>query len=891
MTKLARYLGCGVICLLAAGLVACGGGGGGSSSGSSSGGASASTEPPPLPAPLYSGLAIPAALSPFLAGQVTHFVFADVDFALSFSQNLINPFLTTPQTINQTQTGPLGGQVNLNGQVTSSTDAWVTETFSGYSYKPQGASSSITLNGTLLIKASGTTISYGYTNYAITGTQVNIVLSGNASQENLPGDPATNQMPSTTDTLNLGVEDNIQGIDEEFVNFSVQSTPEGTIAAGSFTPNIDRTFSGRVYDSSVGYVDISTQGTEIYSSDPTQTTPVYGANISVAGSSNTSPLVVGPLNTYFFSVGISTNNDDVFNASARYNWGGFTADTTPAPSGSGPVAVAEEATTPALGVPITLDGRFSHSPSGDYLRMQWSLLYSPPGSHPILANVDLPQATLTADKAGDYLILLTVSDGSQTAQDTVTVSIPTNDLATTSTPMFQSVAGADVIGTIGAPVLLDGRASFNFSNPAASPTYSWQLIAPTGSNATLSSPNSAQPSFTPDVPGYYRVLLNPSDVNLDGTPAIQPFTVTVGEPIAFRSPVAFDGSLPTCNICQLFSVADLNGDGRPDMVINALTGNVYVYMNSGNGVFAPPTEIEFPVVHQESLFITIADLNGDGRPDIVASGVDTSNRTAVFVSLQNADGSFSAPQEYPYSALAPIAGEIAVGHLFGSSTLSVITIDGSGNLYDFPVNSNGTLGAPTTTAYPTIFGGYNMLDITDFNNDGISDLVMTEGGQTFGAAGVFEGTASGSFTTVANEGFDAAGVADLFGDSHNELVTAGPTSLEVYSESGTNPVSYPLPFDNPSLFIVPTAISFADLNGDGLTDIVILQNGGGGNGGPQFFYQSSNHTFTDGGIWILGGMVGQINGPLWVGDLNGDGIPDLVYESNLQTVVQFGYKP
>lgn len=882
MKRSAKYSICFLLCLMA---TACGGGGGGGSTASTPPSGTAQ-EPPSLPAPTYQGQTTPAQLSPFVAGQVSAFVFADVDITISFSENLINPFLSASGSgpINSTQSGPAGGEVTLNGYVNTQNDAWVVENFTNYAFVPSGAATTVTLNGQLLVEVSGSTVSFGYTNYSIQGTGFDTVLSGNASQQGVLGNGSSGQ---TTTTLNLGILDHNAGIDEEFVNFTLISV-NGSRIGNSNETIINRTFSGRVFDSAVGYIDIATQGTQYYSPDPTKLLPLYGANVLVSGSSNTTPLLVGPLNYYFFSVGISTQNNGVFDASARYNWSSFTADTTPASVGTGPVAIAEEASSPAVSAPIYLDGRFSHSPSGDYLRMQWSLLYSTPGSHPVLTDSNLPQATLTTDKSGDYLVLLTVSDGSQTSEDTVIVRIPSNNTPTESFPMVETIAGPDVTASIGTRVLLDGRASFDAFDDGNAPTYDWQLIAPPGSMATLSDPTSAQPSFTPDVPGYYHVLLNFSTAYLNTyeSASAQSLTVTVGEPIAFRPPVNFDGSYIGYFDTQ-FVITDINGDGQADVLFFPVTGNlgsnsVNFYLNTGSGTFASPVLLSAPGNADGGLYATVGDLNGDGRPDIIVSGVNTSGQSAVFVFLGNPGGSFSAPATYTYGTSANFyPSPVAVGHLFGSSTLSVLSDD-----YVFPVNSDGTLQAPSVLSVPP-FTGNSLNDqfaLIDFNDDGLADIVSSN---------LYIANSNQTFSLFNDQGYSStytANVADLYNDGHSELTIAGQGTLQVFSESGTNPANYPLTLVNPQ------SIGVGDVNGDGLSDIV-LEYGGDcntyGSGACIYdlglFFQQVNHSFGSEALLPLDGVGGS--GAIWVGDLNGDGVPDLVYMSSGQPVVQLGYKP
>src|SRR5688572_17320843 len=83
-------------------------------------------------------------------------------------------------------------------------------------------------------------------------------------------------------------------------------------------------------------------------------------------------------------------------------------------------------------------------------------------------------------------------------------------------------AGADETVAVGIPVTLDGSAS---EGPSGAPvSYQWTLTSkPSGSTALLTSPNSARPTFTPDVTGAYTATLV---VHANGVTS-QPDTVSI----------------------------------------------------------------------------------------------------------------------------------------------------------------------------------------------------------------------------------------------------------------------------------------------------------------------------------------------------------------------------
>jgi hypothetical protein len=68
----------------------------------------------------------------------------------------------------------------------------------------------------------------------------------------------------------------------------------------------------------------------------------------------------------------------------------------------------------------------------------------------------------------------------------------------------------------------------------------------------------------------------------------------------------------------LLTVADINGDGKQDIVALAFEGDervVSVLLGNGNGTFGDPEE--FPIAGAKNFNLVVADVTGDGQPDIV----------------------------------------------------------------------------------------------------------------------------------------------------------------------------------------------------------------------------------------------------------------------------------
>ncbi len=332
------------------------------------------------------------------------------------------------------------------------------------------------------------------------------------------------------------------------------------------------------------------------------------------------------------------------------------------------------------------------------------------------------------------------------------------------------------------------------------------------------------------------------------------------------------------------TVADLNGDGVPDLAAAGLN-SATVMLGSANGIFRP--RVEFPA-GGPAQDLTAGDFNGDGRVDLAVSINDPN--TSLSLLTGNGDGTFNAPVTFQINTAHVDSPAIVATDLDNDGRLDLVLAHAI-SCFTSPCSiartitvllgfGDGTFQFPIEIEVGT---GMSRIAVGDFNRDTLKDLAIAgDQSRVYTLLGVGNGTflQQPTITLTADTfGVDGTDIdaGDLNGDAIEDLVVAIPTNgsrTGILLGNGDGTFQPARILTEPNL-LVPQFQVIGDFNRDRIPDIAItLANGS--RGLMEIRNGVGDGTFRAPLLYAVPPPLSSVGGGTIVtGDFNGDGRPDV----------------
>ena len=334
----------------------------------------------------------------------------------------------------------------------------------------------------------------------------------------------------------------------------------------------------------------------------------------------------------------------------------------------------------------------------------------------------------------------------------------------------------------------------------------------------------------------FSLLSSVTQLGTDGVSALPPITVdyTTYNPeriktVAMTNPPPVGISLSNSNV----DLVDINGDSLPDLIHTApFDGVHYFYINKGNGAWdaAAATPNASPQYRLASDGVMMSDMDGDGLADLfVKNSYDFGYfKNRGHLGWEETDWTPCSPNpgfsfESPHIRLMDVNNDKLIDVVLDNGTSYDVWLNRKTNQWNEEFDYQTHLPDGNHLSFSS-----NAVKLGDMNGDRMEDLIYVLDGYV----SYFPSMGNGNFDAEVVMGNPPTGLgslieklttADINNDGLTDLVLVGNATITVWFNGGNNAFKAPALFEDTPYFTgSQTSFRFADMNGDGFRDLLVI---------------------------------------------------------------------